>query len=425
MHILLIGNGGREHALAYSLYHSSSTEKIYCTPGNPGIFRFCENPNIKHDDFNALAQFCLEKNISLVVVGPEQPLADGITDFLESKQIKVFGPSKSASKLEASKGFAKLFMKKYNIPTAKFEIFNFKQKKHAIDYINGYKQYPVVLKADGLAAGKGVVICENKESALSEIEEFFSGKFGNAGQTIVFEEFMRGEEASILALTDGTNYITLASSQDHKRAYDGDAGPNTGGMGAYSPAPIVTSEILENVKKKIIEPTLEGMKTEGHPFKGCLYVGLMISNNEANVVEYNVRFGDPETQAVLPNFKGDFSALLLSIAEGKLDESTIDEICDSYSCCVVITSEGYPGSYPKGQLISGIKEAEKAGAIVFQAGTALKDEELVANGGRVLGVTGIGNNLMQAVDNAYRAVACINFEKSFFRKDIAKKALMK
>jgi phosphoribosylamine--glycine ligase len=327
--------------------------------------------------------------------------------------------------LESSKGFAKEFMKKYNIPTADFEIFFLKQKQKAIDYLNTYKNYPIVLKADGLAAGKGVVICEDKKTAIEELENFFSGKFGSAGQTIVMEEFMLGEEASILALTDGNNFITLASSQDHKRAFDGDKGPNTGGMGAYSPAPIVTDEILEKVKIQIIRPTLEGMKKEGSTFKGCLYVGLMINNSEPKVVEYNVRFGDPETQAVLVNFKGDFSGLLLSIAEGELDESYIDEICDSHSCCVVMTSEGYPGNYPKGQIIRGIKEAEKTGAVVFHAGTALKDGNLTSNGGRVLGITGIGNNLKQAVENAYNAVNCINFDKSFYRKDIAHRAINK
>jgi len=425
MNILLIGSGGREHALAYSLYHSNSTDKIYCSPGNPGIFQFCNKAEIKHDDFSEIANFCKSNNIYLVVVGPEQPLSEGISDFLEAENIKVFGPSKSAAQLESSKGFAKEFMKKYKIPTAEFKIFTINQMQEAIDYLNTYNTYPLVLKADGLAAGKGVVICENIQTAINELEEFFSGKFGTAGQTIVLEEFMNGEEASILALTDGDNFITLASSQDHKRAFDGDLGPNTGGMGAYSPAPIVTDEILEKVKDRIIRPTLEGMKNEGMAFKGCLYVGIMINNAEPKVVEYNVRFGDPETQAVLANFKGDFAGLLLSIAEGELDESFIDEVCDTHSCCVVMTSEGYPGNYPKGQIISGIKSAEKAGAIVFQAGTSMNDGELVANGGRVLGVTGIGNSLKQAVDNAYDAVNCIKFDNSFYRKDIAHKALKK
>jgi phosphoribosylamine---glycine ligase len=423
MNILLIGSGGREHALAYALYNSNSTGKLYCAPGNPGILNFCDFADIDPLNFSDVVTFCKTNVIDLVVVGPEQPLSFGIADYLLGNRIKVFGPTKNAAMLESSKGYAKDFMFKYNIPTAEFKKFSSLEKEKAVSYIENYTKYPVVLKADGLAAGKGVIIANNKEEALDSLELFFNGKFGDAGNTVVIEEFIEGEEASVLAITDGKNFITLASSQDHKRIFDGDNGPNTGGMGAYSPAPIVTDAVLEKVNKRILKPSIDGIAKEGAPFIGCLYAGLMINNGEPKVVEFNVRFGDPETQAVLMSFRGDFAGLLMSAAIGELDESCVDVICDNYSCCVVMVSDGYPESYEKGQIITGIREAEKTGAIIFHAGTKLTDGNIVVNGGRVLGVTGVGNSLNEAVKNAYNAVEKIHFEKSYYRKDIAKKAL--
>ncbi len=423
MNILIIGSGGREHALAYALFHSNSCSKIYAAPGNPGIAQYGENVNLSLDNFDDVTRFCNNYSIDLVVVGPEKPLADGIVDYLQSFGINVFGPNKFAAQLESSKAFAKNFMHKYNIPTADYEVFDINSKDEAFNFIENVKEYPIVLKADGLAAGKGVVICKDFETAKTELQEYFEGKFGEAGKRIVIEKFMEGEEASILAICDGTNYITLASSQDHKRAFDNDEGPNTGGMGAYSPAPIVNDEILEKIKSNIIEPTLNGMRKEGSLFKGCLYCGLMIKDNNVKVVEYNVRFGDPETQAVLMNFRGDFAALLHSAANGHLDYSYIDEVCYSNSCCVVMVSKGYPGKYEKGQIITGIKEAENDGAIVFHAGTKLDSGNLIVNGGRVLGVTATGKTLKDAVELAYKSISKIHFNNSYWRKDIAKKAL--
>ncbi|MFH1049785.1 MAG: phosphoribosylamine--glycine ligase [bacterium] len=423
MNILLIGSGGREHALAYALYNSKSIEKLYCSAGNPGIFQLAENPQINVDDYNEVTDFCLNKSIDLVVVGPEQPLAKGIADILKTNGINVFGPSKQAAMLESSKGFAKEFMMKYNIPTADFKKFTIENKIDCKNYLSGLDKYPVVIKADGLAAGKGVIIAQDKDEAINTINDMFSGKFGDAGTTVVVEEFMEGEEASILAVTDGKDFVTLASSQDHKRIFDGDKGPNTGGMGAYSPAPIVTEDVLEKVKSQIIIPTINGMINEGTPFIGCLYEGLMIKNGEPKVVEFNVRFGDPETQAVLMNFKGDFAKLLYSAAKGHLESTVIENVCESHTCCIIMASEGYPESYPKGQLIKGIEDAEKNGSVVFHAGTKLDNGQLKASGGRVLGVTAKGNSLKEAIENAYNSTRRIHFDNSYYRNDIGKKGI--
>jgi len=423
MNILLIGSGGREHALAHALFNSKSTEKLFCSPGNPGIFKLAEKVEINVNDFSEVSKFCKNRAVDLVVVGPEVPLANGISDFLRANSINVFGPSKEAAMLESSKAFTKEFMVKYKIPTAEYRTFIDSQKEECIIYLKDYQNFPVVLKADGLAAGKGVIIAQNKDEAIQSVNEMFSGKFGKAGLTVVIEEFMLGEEASILAVTDGKDFVTLASSQDHKRIFDDDKGPNTGGMGAYSPAPIVTKEVLEIVKSQIILPAINGMISEASPFIGCLYAGLMINNGIPKVVEFNVRFGDPETQAVLMNFKGDFAKLLHSAAIGKLDKSTIENVCESHTCCVVMASEGYPGTYPKGQVITGIEEAEKNGSVVFHAGTTMGDGQLKVSGGRVLGVTAKGNTLKEAIARAYESVSKINFEQSYYRKDIGNKGL--
>lgn len=422
MNILIIGSGGREHALVHKLAQSPSAGKIYCSPGNPGIFTIALNPNINSNDFKEISEFCQNNKINLVVVGPEQPLSEGITDYLRNEGINVFGPTKAAAMLESSKGFAKDFMQKFKIPTASYRRFTSGEKESAIKYTLEGK-FPVVIKADGLAAGKGVIIAETKEEAIKTIEEIFGGSFGTAGSSIVVEEFLQGEEASILAITDGKDFITLAPSQDHKRIFDGDRGKNTGGMGAYAPAPIVDVYILEKVKSKILKPAIDGMKLEGSPFTGCLYAGLMISGGEPYVIEFNVRFGDPETQAVLSVFEGDFAQLLYSSAIGKLDVNTITNPANGHSCCVIIASQGYPDKYEKGFEISGISKAESKGAVVFHAGTSIKDNKLVNTGGRVLGVCGLGGTLKESIENAYRGIKSIYFENMFYRNDIGKKGL--
>lgn len=424
MKVLLIGSGGREHALATALSESKSLEKLYVCPGNPGILKMASHADVNITDHHQVIEFCKSKSIDLVVVGPEQPLADGLADSLTETGINVFGPSKNAAMLEASKVFAKDFMIRYNIPTANYRQFHKFTEDEAHLFIDALEA-PVVLKADGLAGGKGVIIAETHTEAHNALDNMFDGLFDSAGETVVIEEFMSGEEASVLAVCDGTDFITLASAQDHKRIYDDDKGPNTGGMGAYSPAPIVTDEILNITVEKIIKPTLKGMADEHHPFIGCLYVGLMINGNDVKVVEFNVRFGDPETEAVLPLFKGDFAELLLSAAKGKLDKSKVETVCSGYSCSVILASEGYPGSFDKGNEITGIEKAEADGAIVFQAGTALKDGKLVNNGGRVIAVTGKGDDLKSAIDNAYKYVNHIKYENKFYRTDIGKKGLKK
>jgi phosphoribosylamine---glycine ligase len=422
MKILLIGSGGREHAIGRALAHSLSTTLLYAVPGNPGIFKLALPANININNFNEISAFCKDYSIDMVVVGPEQPLADGIADYFQNEKIVVFGPSQKAAQLESSKGFAKEFMQKYNIPTANFKRFSIHESSEAHNYIDS-QNCPIVLKADGLAAGKGVIISQNHEEAHKSIDFMFGGLFGSAGNSIVIEEYLSGEEASILAICDGNDYITLAPSQDHKRIFDGDRGANTGGMGAYAPARLITPELNEKICRTIIEPTLDGMKIEGSPFVGCLYAGLMIENREPKVIEFNVRFGDPETQAVLSAFDGDFAKLLFSAATGKIDKSAIKSISNGYACCVIMASQGYPEHYEKGFPITGIDEAESHGVNVFHAGTVLKEDILVSSGGRVLGVTGIGVTLKDAIDESYKAVRKIHFDNMFFRKDIGAKGL--
>ncbi len=422
MHILLIGSGGREHALAKAIKESPGTGALYCTPGNPGIFQLAEKARLNPDDFQAVKEFCKNYQIGMVVVGPEQPLADGIADYLAGNGIAVFGPSQKAARLESSKGFAKEFMRKYSIPTAEYMTFPDADIKLAHDYLDS-RELPVVIKADGLAAGKGVIIAETAEAAHEALDDMFGGKFGEAGNTVVIEDFMQGEEASILAISDGTDFVTLASSQDHKRAFDGDEGPNTGGMGAYAPAPVVTGDIIKEVHSEVIKPAIDGMANEGSPFIGCLYAGLMIKDGGVKVVEFNVRFGDPETQAVLAVFRGDFAGLLYSAAIGKLDKSKVVSKSEGSACAVVLASSGYPGSYGKGHKITGIEDAEEGGAIVYQAGTGIGDNGIVTAGGRVLAVTGVGRSLKQSIDNAYAAVDKISFNNKYFRKDIGSKGL--
>lgn len=422
MNILLIGSGGREHALALALSKSASAGKIYSAPGNPGMSKISELTDLNTGDFEITAKFCMDKNIGLVIVGPEQPLANGITDYITERGIHVFGPGRHASRLESSKEFAKAFMMRHNIPTAAYKAFTSGRKMEAHEYIDTCS-LPVVLKADGLAAGKGVIIAESHEKAHETIDLMFGGLFKEAGNTIVIEEFLQGEEASVLAVTDGKDYVTLAPSQDHKRALDGDKGNNTGGMGAYAPAPLVTDEIIAKVEKNIIEPVIKGMAEEGTPFKGCLYAGLMINNGDPYVVEFNVRFGDPETQVVLPILEGDFAALLYSAAVGKLDKSKLTNTASRFACCVIAASNGYPGHYEKGFEITGLKEAENTGAVVYHAGTKEQQGKIFSSGGRVLGITGFGNTLKEAVESSYKALDEIEFANIYYRKDIGLKGL--
>lgn len=423
MNILLLGSGGREHALAKSLAESTSCNKLYCEPGNPGIFKYADKANINIKIPHSIMDFCKLQRVDLVVIGPEQPLAEGLADILRESNFKVFGPSKNAARLESSKSFAKDFMKKYKIPTASYRTFNIEEKDEAHKYIDAQKT-PIVLKADGLAAGKGVLIVETVEEAHRAIDKMFDGLFGDSGKTVVIEEFMKGEEASILAVTDGKEYLTLASSQDHKRAFDGDKGPNTGGMGAYAPAPIVDDVLLKKIQQEIIEPAIKGMIEEGSPFIGCLYAGLMIKDGTAKVVEFNVRFGDPETQVVLTVLKSDFATLLMSAAQGNLDKTTIQSIASEYATTVVLAAEGYPNSYNKGMLINGVGDAEAEGAIVYHAGTDRKNGDLITSGGRVLAVTGRGTSLQESIEKAYRAVDKINFDNKFYRRDIGSKGII-
>lgn len=422
MNILVIGSGGREHAIVHALYKSESTEKIYSAPGNPGMFQLSEKAAIDVNNFDEIAGFCVKNMIDLVVIGPEQPLEDGLVDHLKSCGIDTFGPVKAAAKIESSKDFAKILMRKKGVPTASYRTFSHPERELAHKYIDE-SVLPLVLKADGLAQGKGVIIAESYTEAHSALDEMFNGLFGKAGSRVLIEEFMDGEEASIFAICDGKDYVLLASSQDHKRALDGDQGKNTGGMGAYAPAPIVNNEIIKSVESKIIKPILEAFSDEGTPYIGCLYAGLMIKNNNPKVVEFNCRFGDPETQAVLAVFEGDFARLLKSAAAGKIDKSTIQNTQSGTAVCVVGVSNGYPDSYDKGFEIRGIEEAEQSGSFVYHAGTKIIDDTLVTNGGRVFGVTAKAANINEARDIAYKSISKIHFENLFYRRDIGIKGI--
>jgi phosphoribosylamine---glycine ligase len=424
MNILVIGNGGREHAIIWKLKQSPRTGKIYCTIGNAGICSVAECIDIKPEDIEDLITFVKENNIGFTVVGPEVPLSLGIVDRFDSEGLKVFGPSKNAAMLESSKTFAKDFMQRYNIPTAGFKKFGFEQKHKAIEYLNSVK-YPVVIKADGLAAGKGVIIAEEKQSAEKTIHEIFDDKiFGNAGNSIVIEDFLTGSEASVFAICDGTGYLILPPAQDHKKILEGEKGKNTGGMGSFAPADkIVTDYVMIKVRERIIEPVLENMKKEGNEFKGCLYCGLMIDkNNDPYVIEFNVRFGDPETQVVIPKIESDYLEMLLSSAEGNIKDYKLS-LNNNYYCSVVLASKGYPDKYESKKEITGLDDVGD-NCIIFHAGTKCDNGKVLSYGGRVLNVVGVSkNNLKEAIDNAYTNVALINFENKYYRTDIAQKGL--
>lgn len=417
VNILVIGSGGREHALFWKLSESPQTERIYAIPGNPGMG---EMTDIAVTDNAAILQFAKEKDIGLVVVGPEVPLMNGLVDDLEAAGIPAFGPRANAAEIEGSKSFAKDLMKKYGIPTARYEVFA--EAEAARAYIRS-EGAPIVVKADGLAAGKGVVVAMTEQEALDAVDAIMEhNSFGDAGARVVIEEFMEGEEASLLAFTDGTVIRPMISAQDHKRAFDGDKGPNTGGMGTYAPAPVMTPELTERAVEEILKPTISAMEKEGRAYRGCLYLGLMITADGPKVVEFNARFGDPETQVVLPLLDGDLVQIMHACADGTLADVPI-RWKDGAAVCVVLSAGGYPASYEKGNEIYGIGNAEKLGALVFHAGTAKKNGKIVTNGGRVLGVVGMGKDITSAVQSAYDAVDQISFKGEYHRKDIAHRAL--
>lgn len=423
MNILVIGSGGREHAICWKIRQSRNVRDIFCAPGNAGTAEIAQNVPIHlngHEEHDEVIRFCKNNAVDLVVVGPEGPLAKGITDDLEKAGIKVFGPSYAASRLESSKIFAKEVMGGFGVPTAGFRVFE--DFKKAEDHIRSSKM-PVVVKAYGLAAGKGVVIANTADEGVAAAKAMLvEKKFGSAGQRIIVEEFLRGEEASILVVTDGEKVIPLASSQDHKRALDGDEGPNTGGMGAYSPAPVVDDALFGRIMDTIIYPTIRGLAKEGIVYRGVLYAGIMITESGPKVLEYNVRFGDPETQVILPRIKSDIVALFTATAEGDISGIKL-EWDEREALGVVLASGGYPGDYAKGKKITGINDARSAGALVFHAGTKMDGSDLVTDGGRVLNVVGLGSGIKDAIDNAYKGVSKINFDGMHYRKDIGYRAV--
>ena len=421
MKVLVIGSGGREHALAWKLAQSPHLEALYCAPGNPGTRSLARNVAIAPDDIAALRRFAREEGIDLTVVGPEAPLALGITDAFEAEALRVFGPTQAAAQLESSKIFAKRFMLEAGIPTASAVFFD--DHAAAESHVRGHAG-PLVVKADGLAAGKGVTVCQSQHEALQAVRQAMQeGVFGDAGRRVVLEEFLDGEEASFHVLVDGRKVVPLATSQDHKRAYDGDQGPNTGGMGAYAPAPVVNDGLRQRIMDDIVVPTVDGMAARGTPYRGVLYVGLMIVENRPYVIEFNVRFGDPETQVLLMLLDGDLLPLLDGAARGQLGGERARSLPGA-AVCVVMAAQGYPNTYPRGIPITGIETAvEQPNAQVFHAGTDKQDGRLVTSGGRVLGVTAYAGGIPEAIAGAYRAVECIQWPGRQFRRDIGRRAL--
>lgn len=425
MNILIIGSGGREHALVWKIKQSTKVKTIFCAPGNAGIAQLAEIAEIKPTDTEELIKFAKNNSIDLTIVGPEQPLTEGIVDAFEANGLKIFGPSMKAAQLEGSKIFAKEFMTRHKIPTANFKTFGVETRYEAERYINEIP-VPIVIKADGLAAGKGVTVSESKDAALDTLDDLFTKKtLGQAGEKIVIEDFMVGEELSILVITDGKDFVTLPPAQDHKRILDGNVGKNTGGMGAYAPTPFVSEELLEKIKRKIIKPTIYGMKKEGYPFRGCLYFGLMLTETGPHVVEYNCRFGDPETQVVLPLIQNDLVDLMLASISGDISKFKLIT-SPSIAVCVVIASRGYPDSYETGKPIFGLDNVvNNPDVYIFHSGTKKENDSIVTAGGRVIGVTAVGESakLEETILNAYRNVDKITFDGAYYRSDIGKKAL--
>ncbi len=420
MKVLVIGSGGREHALLWKLSQSPSVTDVYVVPGNDGMSDVASLIPIKGND--DIIDFARLMQVDLTVAGPETVLTEGLADEFEKRGMAFFGPSKAAARIEGSKGFAKALMKKYGIPTAAYETFDDEEK--AIAYLKANDTYPIVIKADGLASGKGVIIAQSEEEAIDTVKDMLEGHtFSGAGRSVVIEEFMEGEEASMLCFCDGTNVVPMISAQDHKRIFDFDKGPNTGGMGAYAPAPVMTKEMCEEVNVRILRPIVAAMKKEGYPFKGCLYAGLMITSEGPKVVEFNCRFGDPETEAVLPLFDGDLARVMLDCVQGTLSDEAVvwKKAC---AVDVVLASEGYPASHSSGEVISGIEDAKKAGCLVFHAGTVKKNGQYVVNGGRVLNVVALADTLAEAKAKAYEGVSRISWRGMQYRHDIADKGLL-
>ena len=421
MKVLVTGSGGREHALAWRIAQSSAVEKVFVAPGNAGIEleEKLQNVSISPMDFDALIEFAQSEKVDLTVVGPEDPLVAGCVDRFAEAGLRCFGPSKSAAQLEGSKSFTKAFLKKFRIPTGDYRVFD--EIEAADEYLDTQIP-PIVIKADGLAAGKGVVIAQSIGEAKTTVADMLSGNvLSGAGSRVVIEEFLEGEEASFIIIADGENFLPFATSQDHKAAYDGDTGPNTGGMGAYSPAPVVTEEVFNSTIDQVIRPTLQGMKDEGYPYTGFLYAGLMIDRDgRPRVIEYNCRFGDPETQPIMSRLETELVSLMVAAIDGRLNETEI-AFDPRVALTVVMASGGYPGSYENGKVISGLEEVE--GAKVFHAGTTMQDGEVLTNGGRVLGVTALGSSALEANEKAYAAVNQISFHGAEFRTDIGYRAI--
>ncbi|MCK5834964.1 MAG: phosphoribosylamine--glycine ligase [Lentisphaeria bacterium] len=419
MNILVIGSGGREHAIAWKMKQSAQVEQVFVAPGNP-LWAGLEAVNLDILDFPGLISFCKSNAVGLTMVGPEVPLCEGIVDAFRAEGLKIFGPNQEAAQLEGSKAYAKTFMFKHGIPTADSKTFT--ELAPALAYAQD-KKAPLVVKADGLAAGKGVIVAMDQEELEEGIRSCFSGSFGVAGERVVLEEFLDGEEASILAFIDGKTIKSLASSQDHKRRFEGDQGPNTGGMGAYSPAPVVDVEMMAKIDTLVLQPFLKGCQIDNLDFRGIVFIGIMIdAQGQPKVLEFNVRFGDPETEAVLPRLESDLTEAMLATVDGTL-ESYEFKWSSKHAVSVILASGGYPSAYDKGLEISGISEAEETGALVFQAGTKLADEKTLTNGGRVLAVTALADSIDQAVKEAYQAVDCISWDGMVYRKDIAYRAL--
>jgi phosphoribosylamine---glycine ligase len=420
MKILVVGSGGREHTLVWKIAQSPDVKKIYCAPGNAGISELADCVSIDATDIRGLLKFADDKHIDLTVVGPEVPLSLGIVDQFKNKGLKIFGPSQKAAEIESSKIFSKYLMEKYKIPTAKYENFDVYDK--AEEYVKSISA-PLVVKADGLAAGKGAIVCFTKEEALDSLNKLMVQRiFGEAGAKVVIEEYLQGEEVSILAFTDGTNIQPLIPAQDHKPILDGDKGPNTGGMGAYAPAVFVDDNMFQQIQKQILEPTIKGMALEDRPYRGVLYAGLIMTKQGPKVIEYNCRFGDPETQVILPLIKGDIVPFLTGCAEGDIKNLKIG-LSAQFAVCVVLASGGYPNEYEKGKKILGLGNDFGNEVFNFHAGTKTLNDNCLTNGGRVLGVTALGNNIKQAINRAYSTVGKIAFDGAYYRKDIGYKAL--
>lgn len=420
MKVLVVGGGGREHTLVWKIAQSAKVDKIYCAPGNAGISQLAECVPISATDINGLLKLADKKHIDLTVVGPEVPLSMGIVDTFQNQGLRIFGPTEKAAEIESSKIFSKYLMEKYHIPTAKYEAFDVYDK--AKDYIKSHPA-PLVVKADGLAAGKGAIVCQTREEALQAIKQLMVDKvFGEAGTNIVIEEFLTGEEVSILAFTDGTDVLPLSPAQDHKPILDGNKGPNTGGMGAYAPAVFVDDKMSEFVINKILKPTIRGMTLEDRPYRGVIYAGLMITSQGPKVIEYNCRFGDPETQVILPLMKNDIIPVMEACIDGNLKNVTIDK-SELFAVNIIMASGGYPNEYEKGKKIIGLEREFIKEVIIFHSGTKFADEEIISNGGRVLGVTALGKNIETTIKRGYAAVGKITFDGAYYRKDIAYKAL--